>query len=174
MKLKKNSTHGITMILDAYNVIHAIPELERELDVSLERARAALIRYCCRFSEKKGNVGKMMLVFDGTRRKAYFDDNTAYYEGNCEIIFSDANQTADDKIIDLLQGLRQAEAVVVISNDNYVANGARAHQVRVIPVNEFENAARGISTSARIVSQGLNAQTARAITEEYRHHLGLK
>ena len=34
------------LILDAYNVIHAIPELERELDRSLEAARNALITRC--------------------------------------------------------------------------------------------------------------------------------
>lgn len=174
MKLKKTSTHGLTLILDAYNVIHLIPELERTLDVSLENARGALIRYCRHFQESKGNIRKMVLVFDGTRRRESFWDNASSYEGECEIIFSDTDQTADDKIVELLEKLERPETAAVVSSDNYVANNARAHQVRVISVREFEAAVSGGKDHQAQRPVGLDPQAAREITEEYRNFLGLK
>lgn len=125
MKVKKTSTHGLTLILDAYNVIHLIPELERTLDASLENARGALILYCRRFQESKGNIRKMVLVFDGARRRESLWNETSSCEGDCEIIFSDTDQTADDKIVELLDRLERPEMAAVVSSDNYVANNAR-------------------------------------------------
>lgn len=173
MRIKKTSTHGLTVILDAYNVIHKVPALEKMLDVNLEASRNALINYCRRFRELKGNIARMILVFDGARRRGSLWKNVMTYEEGCEIIFSDTDQSADDKIIELLEKLDRPEASLVVSSDNYVANNARAHQVRVLSVQEF-NAVVKNAAPAAVHHKEIDLHEAQRITEEYRNYLGIK
>lgn len=52
-------------ILDAYNVIHKIPSLQAALDKDLRQARDALMELCARWASSRGDISKVILVFDG-------------------------------------------------------------------------------------------------------------
>ena len=45
----------VTVILDGYNVIHALPALERQLDRGLEAAREALVSLCRSYQSRRGD-----------------------------------------------------------------------------------------------------------------------
>ncbi len=172
MPSKKTIPHGLTLILDAYNVIHAIPELERRLEGKLEDARKALISYCREYQEVQGNIAQVILVFDGKKNAGFWNQDPIFREGAIEIIFSEDGQTADDKIIEFLETVSAPEKFAVVSNDNYVANNARAHGVRVFSVQNFSGAVKRKRTANP--DAGTGAVQAQRITEEYRQYLGIK
>jgi len=60
-----------TLILDGYNVIHAVPELARHLDRSLQSAREALVRLCQAYRARRGDIGRLYVVFDGRDAQAF-------------------------------------------------------------------------------------------------------
>jgi len=53
------------LIIDGYNLIYAIPQLEELLDESLEAARCGLIRLIIDFKSSRKDVEKAYIVFDG-------------------------------------------------------------------------------------------------------------
>ena len=56
-----------TLILDGYHVIHAVPELARHLDRSLQSAREALVRLCRAYRARRGDIGRLYEVFNNAR-----------------------------------------------------------------------------------------------------------
>ena len=60
----------VTLIVDGYNVVHAVPELERQLDRSLEAARDALVSLCRDYRARRGDVARVTVVFDGDQAYA--------------------------------------------------------------------------------------------------------
>ena len=54
-----------TIIVDGYNVIHAVPALARRLDQSLEAAREALLEACRAYRARRGDIARLYVVFDG-------------------------------------------------------------------------------------------------------------
>ena len=81
-------------ILDAYNVIHKIPSLEAALDKDLRSARTALIELCGRGALSRGDISKMILVFDG---KSEFRDLPQSSPPKIELVFSETNEEADER-----------------------------------------------------------------------------
>ena len=168
----------ITLIVDGYNVIYAVPELTRQMDRSLEAAREALVRFCETYRAKRGDIGQVYVVFDG--RDDEFSGPSQQPRGRITVCFTRPPQEADQRILRLIEAERPTRCVVV-SNDNEVFNNARAHGARVISVKEFaqpRQPAKPAKTSRGRNRSGsgddkpaLSIPEALRITDDYRRHL---
>ena len=162
----------MTMILDGYNVIHAVPELSRHADRSLQSAREALVRFCQAYRARHGDIGQLYVVFDGRDRPAPGSPQPP--QGGVKVLFARRPQEADERILNVIEAQGRGRCVVV-SNDNEVANNARAFGARVLSVQAFYQQARpsGSASPASAVPGkiALPARDARRITEDYRKHL---
>ena len=163
----------VTIILDGYNVIHAVPELERQLDRSLEAAREALMSLCRTYRTRRGDVERLYVVFDGDH--AYARGPQAD-RGGVTVLFTQRQEEADERILSLIRAEGGRSRFVVVSNDTYVSNNARALRAQVISVQEFYGQTQPSRTtrSKRPVvadKRTLSTRDAQRITEEYRKHL---
>ena len=164
------------IIVDAYNVIHAIREFEKRLSRGLQASREYLTSVCRTYQAERGDIEKIILVFDGSSQVC----STNYQRVACiESIYTETGEDADDRIIQLLQERRVNEPIVVVSNDNYVSNHSRALGAKVISANEFyadltrkrksgENGRCSQKRSSKVATKHANA-----ITAEYKRHLGI-
>lgn len=160
-------------ILDAYNVIHKIKRLDAALDKDLRTAREALMTFCRELMDRRGDITKMILVFDG---KSEFNDLSHPAPRGLQLVFSETGEDADERIIIVLEELGN-EKKCVISDDNFVRNTARSHQTASMSVAEFEAFERSVmhKNSKPSGPKGfkLSPEEAADITEEYRRQLGL-
>ena len=137
------------LILDGYNVIHAIPELERALDRSLEAAREALIGRCCAYQANRGDAQEIYIVFDGRET----DDQAPTKRGpRVTVLFTPRKEEADDRILRLIKDAKGRTEFVIVSNDTYVFNNARAHGARA-----------AASAIAEAIHRGDSDRSARAL-----------
>ncbi|PIQ83914.1 MAG: hypothetical protein COV75_04745 [Candidatus Omnitrophica bacterium CG11_big_fil_rev_8_21_14_0_20_63_9] len=163
----------ITLILDGYNVIYAIPSLAKELDRSLEAARTALIRLCEAYRARRGDLGQVYVVFDG---RGDGEAGAHGRQGGVTVVFTHKPEEADQRILRVIEAERGRGPCVVVSNDNEVANNARAFGARIVSAQEFYRAAGQVTTPGRQppADPGKatpSARDAQRITEEYRKHL---
>jgi len=163
----------MTVVLDGYNVIHAVPELERRLDQSLEAAREALVRMCREFRARRGDIGRLVVVFDGDEAYAR---GPAADRGGVTVLFTRREEEADERILQFIRADGGRSRFVIVSNDTHIFNNARAHGARVMSVNEFYAQLRPARASQAEHSDveekpTLSARDARQITEDYRKHL---
>jgi len=160
-----------TYILDAYNVIFSIKELERHTELSLESARDALFHFCDAFLEARKDTRKIHIVFDGKSEYAHLT-NDSY--GRINVLYTATGESADDAIIGILGEMKSLKNCYVVSNDNYVRNHARVYGVHRMSVAEFETLRyaknRPFAVSAEME---LSQSDAIRITEEYKKHLNL-
>ena len=122
-------------ILDAYNVIHKIPALESLLDKNLRAARDGLMHLCSRLIAQRADLAQIVLVFDG---KSAYRDLSQHAPVKIKIVFSETPETADEKIVEILEGLSRERDKCVVSDDNFVRNHAKAYAARAVSVAEFE------------------------------------
>ena len=164
----------VTTILDGYNVIHAVPELARQMDRSLQSAREALVRFCQEARGRRGETGQFYVVFDG--RDAHALGASEQRHGRVTVCFAQKPEEADARILRVIEALRGRGQCVVGSNDNEVANNARAFGARIISVQEFCTKAHSPNTRYPKVPTPAgkvmpSTRDARQITEDYRKHL---
>jgi predicted RNA-binding protein with PIN domain len=164
-------------IIDAYNLIHKTPSLESALNQDLRSARDALILHCRRLIEKRGDITEIILVFDG---RSEFHDLPQPQIQKIEIIFSSTNETADERIIEVLQSFSHKKDITrVVSDDNFVRNQARSHRVKGISIQEFHHLTNPIkkfkknSSKVDCDKSNLNGNLASDITEAYKKELGI-
>lgn len=165
-----------TIVLDGYNVIHVIPELERTLDRGLEAARHALVQLCAAYRQKRGDVDALYVVFDGQQQE---HDQSRRHVGDVTLIFTPRGEEADERILQLIKDDRGRHAFLVISNDVVIVNNARAHGARVMSVAKFYTEAKPRKTmTARqaptIEKAPLSLRDANRVTEAYRDFLERK
>jgi predicted RNA-binding protein with PIN domain len=163
-----------TLILDGYNVIHAVPELARHLDRSLQSAREALVRLCREYRARRGDIGRLYVVFDG--RGAHAFGSPEPQDGRVTVCFTQQPQEADERILRVIESQRAGSRCVVVSNDNEVFNNARAFGARVMSAQAFYEQARPASLRRPHprASPGkaiLSSRDAQQITDAYRKHL---
>ena len=162
----------LTLILDGYNVIHAVPQLAKRLDQSLEAARQALIEFCADYRARRGDVAQLYIVFDGD--EAYAGPGQSRL--GVTVLFSRRGEEADERILGLIRSGDGRSRFVIVSDDTYIFNNARAHGARVMPVRDFY-AQRRAADSPRQDRLGppekipLPSIEAQRITDEYREHL---
>jgi predicted RNA-binding protein with PIN domain len=118
------------LIIDGYNAIHKIPELDDLLDVSLEEARAAITRLANDYKRRDGGIAEVYVVFDGKDeyRGLSFDKPGQVFSGTGD---------GDRKIIRIAQDKSREFHVIVVSDDNRVGNSCRAAGATLISVKKF-------------------------------------
>ena len=163
-----------TLILDGYNVIHAVPELARHLDRSLQSAREALVRRCETYRARRGDIGRLYVVFDGRDAQAFGSPEQS--DGSVTVCFTQKPQEADERMLRLIESQSTGSRCVVVSNDNEVFNNARAFGAGVMSVEAFYQQARPADTRRPHPRAGpgkatLPARDAQQITDAYRKHL---
>jgi len=163
------------LIIDAYNVIHAVPVFESKLDRSLHASREYLTSVCRTYQAERGDVEKIILVFDGSTEVAWARNQRV---AGIEAVYTETGEDADDRIIEILRVRRPNEPVVVVSNDNYVCNNSRALGAKVISSADFYASVtrknKPLEKRRHSQSTGKAASKhANAITAEYKKHLGI-
>ena len=162
----------VTVVLDGYNVIHALPELARHLDRSLEAAREALVALCRDYRARRGDIERLYVVFDGDHASGRWPKTE---RGGVTVLFTERPEKADERILSLIRAQGGRARFLVVSNDNEIFNNARALGARAISAQEFSGRLR--PSSARrskppaADKPPLSPHAARRITEEYRKHL---
>jgi len=162
-------------ILDAYNIIHKIKRLEAALDKDLRSARDALVELSSKLVFTRGDISKIILVFDG---KSQFRDLPNANLPKIKMVFSETGEDADDRIVTILEELSKEKNKCVVSDDNFVRNHARAYEARAMSVSEFEQLLNPKSKKQKNRTDGsenfsLSPKTAAEITEAYKKELGL-
>lgn len=159
-------------VLDGYNVIHAVPGLERKLGSSLRAARDALVALCLEIRRSRGDVEKTVIVFDGD--SAFKDLPQENFPG-VEIVFTESSEDADDRILDVLRDYPARQRVCVVSNDNYVLNSARAFGTAIMNAAKFQALAMPKPSRHRADSEEeqIPGALAQKLTEDYKRYLGL-
>ncbi len=117
-----------TFIIDGYNAIHKIPELEAKLGESLESARGALAMEISGWRRRHVNAN-VYIVFDGRNEHILDHSHTKICGIDC--IFTRSEESADDRIINMVRSTKDSSAITVISDDNRVRNNCRAHKAQV-------------------------------------------
>lgn len=163
----------VTVIVDGYNVVHAVPELERQLDRSLEAAREALVSLCREYRARRGDVARVTVVFDGDQAHAR---GLHADRGGVTVLFTQRQEEADERILSLVRDDGGRSRFVIVSNDTHIVNNARALGARVIPVQTFYRQARPARSPrstppADAEKTSLSPHEAQQITEEYRKRL---
>ncbi len=163
----------VTVILDGYNVIHALPDLARQLDRSLEAARAALLNLCGAYRARRGDVERLCVVFDGSDAEA---GGPREHQQGVTMLFSRQGEEADERILSLIRAGGSRGRFVVVSNDTEVSNNARALGAQVLSAATFSGQARPVRTTPSATRTAdekalLSTRDAERITEEYRRTL---
>jgi hypothetical protein len=106
-----------TYIIDGYNAIHRVPEWEQALDTELARARELLCSYCAEWLASRRDAEKFIVVFDGDSSVSPFSSDS--YRG-VRIIYTQSGETADSRIISLVEDMASPRDAVVVSDDGEV------------------------------------------------------
>ncbi|NQV04179.1 MAG: NYN domain-containing protein [Candidatus Omnitrophica bacterium] len=122
------------LIIDGYNAIAKIRELESKKDTSLEASRMHFIKMLLDFMSQKRMFDKVLVVFD-SKEKALGVRKDSY--GDVEVLFATSDRDADRVIVDLLRDSSDEEKISVSSDDNFIRNHARAYGCDVITINEL-------------------------------------
>jgi predicted RNA-binding protein with PIN domain len=149
-------------LIDGYNVTRSDPATRA---LSLEGQRDALAR---RLAARAGTLlgpGRVVIVFDGV-------DGAGLAErvGQIEVRYSRGGQTADDAIVHAARGT--AEAIVLVTSDNGLADRVRAHLGATVTVRPrevcFEDArpSAGRRPAGRVARDEGLPKGANRITEE--------
>jgi predicted RNA-binding protein with PIN domain len=123
-----------TLIIDGYNVIHAIPRLEEMLDESLEAARAGLAQLASEFKDSRKDIERVCIVFDG---KGEFSDEQESAGSGVTAFYTQKGKDADRKIMEMIKDSQDPADITVVSNDNFVHNNSRSLGARIKNVREF-------------------------------------
>lgn len=118
------------LIVDGYNAIHKIPEIDSLMDESLEEARKAITALAKEYQRKIGGIAEVYVVFDGKTEYGEFSFNKPNQ------VFSKTGE-GDSKVIHMAQEKLDKFHVVVVSDDNRVGNSCRAAGATVISIKKF-------------------------------------
>ena len=164
------------VIVDGYNIIHGVPALAAFLSKGLEQARQALVRRCAGLMSRRHDVWRYCLVFDGDSTVRGMDHMAA---AGVEMIFTRSGETADDRILAILdQRIADCDCTVV-SNDVFVKSQSRLRKATIVSAAAFAgmSTAGGRETSLSPDSDPknrLSAAARHAIDEELRREWGVK
>ncbi len=106
-----------TYIIDGYNAIHRVPEWLALLDIELARAREALCSYCAEWMTTRKDAERFIVVFDGDSSVSPFSHDS--YRG-IRILYTETGETADSRIIGLVEDMARPKDAVVVSDDGEV------------------------------------------------------
>jgi predicted RNA-binding protein with PIN domain len=158
------------MILDGYNVIHRVPALRTRLTDGLEAARSALIQYCTEWMDRRRDVWLFFVVFDGDSATHCQEMGGA---PGVRQVFTKTGESADDRIIHIVEERESFSRCVVVSDDLYVTRGAKGTATEIMTAAQFFAVLRedgrgdeGKGTPAPADKSGITPAQAKAIHDE--------
>lgn len=122
--------------LDAYNIIGAMPNLA----LSDANKEAQFIAYI----NAVGTAMQYWIVFDGHDR-----DVSHERQPNCTVVFTPADQSADDYIVEKTAQCAHSDAQIVVTDDRALARSVRRNGVSVQSCAEFLGQLRTQSRSPK-------------------------
>jgi len=160
-----------TIILDAYNVIHKLPELSVKLECSLLEARKALLNLMVDWKQTHGYRGNIYIVYDGTDGVINFE---GVKPGGIWNIFTSSKEEADDRILSMVREASNPTEIVVVSQDGRVINGCKAHGANVESPGFLKRKRKKRSMAIKSRHKELlSGRTERQINAYYKKALGL-
>ena len=158
-----------TLVVDGYNAINAIPEVQNLLKESLLSARSKIIMLAAEYARSSGYINDFCVVFDGQDRYRHLE--RLYLPKDAKHSFSRTGD-GDEKIIDTVRHYSEKGKVVLASNDNYVRNNARGYGAALIDSEDLAEKPerRAVGKAA---DKKLDEGTREKITKEYMDELGL-
>lgn len=108
------------IVIDGYNLIKQVPELERHENLSLEHGRNKLIELLKDYRKQKHH--KITVVFDGQSNFAEF--SSSFKEAGINIHFTRTHETADDIIKKMAEKLK-SQGIIVSSDRSIVDHSKR-------------------------------------------------
>ncbi len=157
-----------TLIVDGYNIIYAIPELERKLDENLKSARSALKEALSRYQATEKSIKRIYIIYDSRSGEGKHIEDL----GLIKNIYTSSESNADREIVSLTQDIKKPGRVAVLSKDNFVVNHARANGVNVLAVDTFY---KKINKDRKHVSKaGMSEEEKYRINRELRKVWGIE
>jgi len=161
------------LLIDGYNIINRIPELQSSLDLGLENARSRLAIQISTWSQTHPAI-ECVIVFDGDLQYAGGRDNRL---ACIRCIFSRSAHGGDDEIIRFVRGYKgRTSDITVVSDDNNVRNNCRAHGASIQPSSYImtgKSRQAGGRVKAPADGKGLSKKAASEIDKELRKKFGL-
>ena len=116
------------VIIDGYNMIHAISIYKEKLQLDLESARETLIHDLQIYKSLKKI--DLLIVFDGSAEVPGVPGQ--YKRGGVNVMFSHAPLKADPVIMKMVQTEKQKRRIVIVSNDNEIINFSRSYGCEIL------------------------------------------
>ena len=159
-----------TLLLDAYNVIHKLPELSVKLQVSLRESRRALLNFMVDWRQMNGHKGQIYIVYDG-------QDEIVNTEGSklwgIKCVFTGSKEEADDRLISIVRKSSNPSGIIVISEDGKVSNGCKIYGANVENPVFLKRKKKKKNSINEFGSKGvLSCSDKRAIDKYYKDALG--
>lgn len=116
------------LLVDGYNVIHRVPELELSLAEGLQNARNRLALQVAAWGHAHPGVA-CVIVFDGEFQYSGGRDQRL---AGIRCLFSLTAHGGDDELIRFVRDFKGRKSdITVVSDDNKVGNNCRAHGAAV-------------------------------------------
>lgn len=156
------------LVVDGYNFAHRTPAFRKMLDINLESTRNAIVRYCSERRISCGDYSDVYVVFDGNSSICRSGDDLL--NGCVRVIYTRTGETADERIVKIVNERRETCAFCVVSDDVEVIRQTRTLGAKPMSVREFgEKIKRGKSSKACEGDKtGLSASDREMITESLR------
>ncbi|KMO87101.1 hypothetical protein AB840_04255 [Megasphaera cerevisiae DSM 20462] len=135
------------LIVDGYNIIFAWASLKKLADESLDHARETFINTMAGYGKSKGY--QLILVFDAMYTEE--TEKSMKIGRDCEIIFTDKEETADSCIERLVYGRRGERRIV------YVATSDGPEQNQILGTGAYRITARELAEDVERVRQEVAA-----------------
>ena len=160
------------LIIDGYNAMHKIKEIDDKKDISLETARLYFIKLLQDFMSKKDIFDKISIVFD-SKEEAITVRKHSY--GAIEALFTTRDKDADTVIVEMLRNASPSDSITVCSDDNYVRNHVRVFGRKGISVSELSEIImlKKENRRSKIENKGVAHDSINEINEELKKHWGL-
>ncbi len=123
------------LIVDGYNIIFAWDELKKLAVQSLEHARARLTDTLVSYGKARGL--KLIIVFDAMYTEEA--EKSTNIGGDCQVIFTDKEETADSRIERLVYEHRGEKRII------YVATSDGSEQIQVLGTGAYRMPARELA-----------------------------
>ena len=143
------------VIIDGFNVIFGDDELRDQHQKSPEDAKALLIKMAEQIHDHEGH--QVSLVFDGQGRQIQIE--YPLRNDRFSVIHSPSSMSADGVIERMLSRSRQADRLIVISNDRMIRDAALGCGVEYKGVNAFIDWVGGTKKRAQARSQTKSGKT---------------
>ena len=156
------------LVVDGYNVIYRIPALEAKMDISLQEARRGVTDLARAYQRRCGGIDKVLVVFDGKtmyRRMGHRDEPYNIYSNTGE---------GDLEVVRAVGRFSKNYHAMVVTDDNFIRNNARAHGATIISVSDFASflyRRKGSAVKKRDAEEKkVGCDAASSINEELKKH----